>query len=117
MSMAVDAVMEVVEGLFEDAELEAAHWQELSRKVARKVAEIDGETGSTTDPVPVREMVRKLDNRQPGSRGYVTYTPEIIRIMSNLSPLVPWNVFDTSDGSGLISVELKTQFCLERELL
>lgn len=39
MSMAIDSVMEVIEGLFADAELSQEHWEELARKVQVKAGE------------------------------------------------------------------------------
>jgi hypothetical protein len=65
----------------------------------------------------VNEMVRKLDARQPGSSGYVTTTPELIDILSELSKLVPVSIVVDRDVPGELSVMIKVGFALERSEL
>jgi hypothetical protein len=68
----------------------------------------------------LKEMVEKLDHRQPGSGGYVTHLPEIQRILSELTSLVPAVVLQRSspgDAEGDVSVEIKIGFTIERSLL
>lgn len=102
LKAAADSVASQTGNYLEDADFLARTLNELSQG----------------EPEPVREMVRKLDSRRPGTSGYVPQTPEIMAIMGNLSPLVSWNVFDKgTDAYGVISIELKTTFHLERELL
>lgn len=65
------------------------------------------------------KMVEKLDNRPHGNGGYVTHTPEIIAILSELSKLVPAVVLEdnyTSNGD-IVGVTIKIGFSLERSLL
>lgn len=63
-------------------------------------------------------MVEKLDNKRPDSAGYVTYTPEIIAILSELSKGVPANVFlEQSEFENEVNVTIKLGFTLERDLL
>jgi hypothetical protein len=63
-------------------------------------------------------MVEKLDNKRPGTTGYVTYRPEIVDILNELSELVPANVFlEESQFDNEVRVTLKVSFSLERDLL
>ena len=65
------------------------------------------------------DMVRKLDTRQPGTRGYVTQVPELQRILSEITPLVSVGI--TEDQSLMlaneISVTITVGLTLERDLL
>lgn len=67
----------------------------------------------------LEEMIRKLDNRVGGAGGYVTNTPEIQAILSEITSLVPASVVDrTRDSNGnIISVEIRIGFSLDRSLL
>lgn len=66
---------------------------------------------------PLTRMVTKLDNRTPGTNGYIAYRPEIVEILNSLSERVPFNVFGTDDFGGDIRIEIKGAFTLERDLL
>jgi hypothetical protein len=64
------------------------------------------------------EMVAKLDNRQPGTRGYVTQVPELQRILSEITPLVSVGISeDYLDVPGEVSVTITLGLTLERNLL
>jgi hypothetical protein len=64
------------------------------------------------------KMVEKLDNKRPGTSGYVTYRDEIVDILSELSKLVPANVFlEKSPFENEVQVTIKVSFTLERDLL
>jgi hypothetical protein len=83
---------------------------------------IDNET---TTPTPnlsaVHAMVEKLDNRRHDSSGYVTKTPEVIDILSQLSKLVPASIVVEPSIPGApsdyISVMIKVGFTVSREEL
>lgn len=64
------------------------------------------------------KMVEKLDNKRPGTSGYVTYRKEIVDILNELSERVPANVFlEESPFENEVRVTLKLSFTLERDLL
>lgn len=66
---------------------------------------------------PLSKMVAKLDNRRPGTNGYIAYRPEIVDILNSISPHVSFNVFGTDRPGGDINIEIKGGFTLERDLL
>jgi len=66
---------------------------------------------------PLTKMVDQIDNRRPGTNGYIAYRPEIVEILNSLSERVPFNVFGTDDAYGNINIQIKGGFTLERELL
>lgn len=79
-------------------------------------------TGNTSEPTALDQMISKLDNRDRDSRGYVTYTPELVRILSELSPNVPVSILQSrtpypDDNNDYINVEVKLGFLLSRSEL
>lgn len=72
-----------------------------------------------TDQNALNAMVKKLDNRRRDQSGYVTYLPEVINILSELTPRVPASVIHTNTNgpAGDISVQITIGFTLERDLL
>lgn len=66
---------------------------------------------------PLTLMVANLDNRKPGTNGYIAYRPEIVEILNSLSAQVPFNVFGTDGNGGDIRIEIRGGFTLERDLL
>lgn len=53
---------------------------------------IDDENESIASPY-LMNMIRKLDERKPGTRGYVTQVPELQGILSEITPLVSVGVY------------------------
>jgi hypothetical protein len=66
---------------------------------------------------PLTKMVDKLDNKRPGSRGYVAYRTEVVEILNSVSRHVTFNVIGTEESGGNIRIEIKGEFTLERDLL
>lgn len=82
------------------------------------MADLKSFTVELEEPSALAVMVDKLDNQRPDSNGYVTYLPELRAIMSELSDLVPLNVFHRGNRTNNeIDVEVKLAFSLERDLL
>lgn len=72
------------------------------------------------DQSALKAMVEKLDNRRWGTSGYHTHLPELIEILSQLTPRVPVSIlqsYSPIDVDGEITVEVKLSFTLERALL
>lgn len=66
----------------------------------------------------LREMVRKIDTRQPGTRGYVTNPEELQAILAEVSKHVSVGVYLSGLQYGSdVSVTIKLKLNLERELL
>ena len=62
-------------------------------------------------------MVEKLDNRRPDSSGYITQVPELLGILSELTPLLSVGIHEGfRDGRqpDLLSVEVKLGFTISR---
>lgn len=66
---------------------------------------------------PLSKMVEKIDNRKPGTNGYIANRPEIVEILNSLSERVSFNVFGTDGVGGDINIEIRGGFTLERDLL
>lgn len=63
----------------------------------------------------LRTMVDKLDNRPKGNGGYVTYKPEIMAILSELTDLVPAVILEEKNDDYGISVMIKVGFTIGRD--
>lgn len=77
-------------------------------------------TANENNQSALKTMVEKLDNRRPGSSGYVTTLPELQAILSELTPRLSVAILESNQPYGHtedISVEVKFGFTLERELL
>lgn len=53
---------------------------------------INDENESIASPY-LTNLIRKLDERKPGTRGYVTQVPELQGILSEITPLVSVGVY------------------------
>lgn len=63
-----------------------------------------------------KKMLEKLADKKPDINGYVTTTPEIIAILSELSKLVPAGVLIERESDTDISVLFKIGFTIEKDL-
>jgi hypothetical protein len=62
-------------------------------------------------------MVRKMDSRYPGQRGYVTNRDELVAILSEVTSHTSVGIYYGGESGGDISVEIKLSLTLERKLL
>lgn len=63
-----------------------------------------------------KKMLEKLADKKPDRNGYVTTTPEIIAILSELSKNVPAGVLIERESKDDISVLFKIGFTIEKDL-
>jgi hypothetical protein len=70
----------------------------------------------------LKKMVMRLDRRNKRtSRGYITYTPELIQILGEVSKRVSVSIVENERhsyaNSNEIDIEIKLSLTLERDLL
>lgn len=78
---------------------------------------INEENESIASPY-LMDMIRKLDARKPGTRGYITQVPELKGILSEITPHVSVGVFThpnrNRDDTDTVPVEITFSMSLSR---
>lgn len=78
---------------------------------------INEENESIASPY-LMNMIRKLDERKPGTSGYVTQVPELKGILSEITPLVSVGVYThpnyNHEDTDTVPVEIKFSMHLSR---
>lgn len=78
---------------------------------------INDENESIASPY-LMNMIHKLDERKPGTRGYITQVPELKGILSEITPLVSVGVFThpnhNREGTDMVKVEITFSMTLSR---